>query len=150
MTSSARPRYIIDRESYYYRFKDASGVWWWRCICSQTCWDHLQYRSLASLRRHQDSGGRGCCPVDLRFIPPVHELTVELSPGSSQAPRRDSSCQQQQQRQQQQQQLVIPSVHGPPSSTVHGIPPREEADPLEDIEEDAAPFDQGVFMYRLE
>jgi hypothetical protein len=132
MPKRALPPYIIDRESKIYRYTDDFGVAWWRCICSQACWDHCQYRDPRPLRRHQTAGGRHCCPVDPSFVPPIHKSTVEHVtqgvPGHVQV------------------HVPQPGHHAVEHSP-YALPhdPESAEEGHGDVQDDPAPFDPGVF-----
>jgi hypothetical protein len=137
MPRRAGPRHILDRGSWSYRYKDEYGVWWWRCICSQLCWDHLQYRSHRSLRRHQTSQGTAFCQVDPSFIPPVHEITVEVGHGVVPGPVPAQASPSQQ----------APLHHEVNPPVVPNVPEGawEHPGDLGDLQDDPAVFDQGLF-----
>jgi hypothetical protein len=66
------PGAFLDHENRFYKYRDESKVWWWRCTCSAECWEGVQFRSLQGLRTHQTARGtRDCCPVDANFEPSI-------------------------------------------------------------------------------
>jgi hypothetical protein len=75
MPRTSGPKYQFNTVEHFYKFRDSSNTWWWRCTCNAECWD-WHFKSLGALQRHQRTGGRPCCPVDPSYVPDVHPATV--------------------------------------------------------------------------
>jgi hypothetical protein len=139
MRGHAGPRYVLDRESWSYKYKDEYGVWWWRCICSQSCWDHLQYRDPRSLRAHQTSKGTALCQVDPNFIPPIHESTVVVGHGGVTGPNPAQA------RAPLRQQVHHHRESNPPAVPSFSDEELGLSGDLRDLQDDPAIFDPGSF-----
>lgn len=94
------PDYQIDKEEYYYRYRDTSrpDAWWWACTCSKSCWDSQVFSRKSALLAHQRSRGSIICPIDDSFVPPVHIDTVEVQappPRAGTAGTSSAACREQ-------------------------------------------------------